>query len=353
MNCIEKAIASHSPDFSEQPRKVRKVCVDLIIQYLFRLNNYKTLSKGLREQLEEVNVATLLDHVTNKGYITKNIKMWLYAGAADQKDTRSIYMTRKFKIEKQDQNLGSMLSTKTERHLKKLARKYPAISLEDMDEILLAVRMATHVWCRKFLNKKTLFIMRSEKMTLQDMHNEILYKGFRGLYLMYPMFKSPLHAVNIAKRTMRNQGLNLIQSYTTQKRGKVIRSEDKVTFYSNTVSLSSYEPREGETDSVRAGSSQDIKNSDLHIDVKQFALGLRDKKKQMFVGLLMGIENQGFYDYLKKQKLLRKYDELPQAKFIDVCLDYLGVDRDKGYRFLHQMKQHFGGYSLTTPMPSV
>lgn len=342
LNSIEVAISRAHPPFGALARTVRKQTVDLVVQYLFRVINYKKLKNEANKLVKGLKTSKLLEVVTHNGYILKHIKLWLFHCAKRGKGTNSVSLRREFHIKEVDRNLGSMLGPKTWAYLAKLGRKYKGMSLTELEKVTSNIAIETSVYIRKFLNKKLLFIMRSQKIKLQDLENEVLYKGLRGLYLMLPRVESNLHATNIVKRTLKQRGLNLIQHYTTQKRATLIQNEDKTGFHSNTISLSAY--TSGENENVLSTLGLESGKSDLSFDVQRFCSTITSTKKKRFVNILMGGQDIDFDAYLKKERLITKYDELPVHKFLEVCFDFLDVSTTKGWKFVQDMQQYFVGY---------
>jgi hypothetical protein len=336
----------------------RQPLVDLFVRYLFRDINCQQLKKRVRKHLELVQawgqskglepfpalkVAEALDNVTNVGYLLQNLKLWLLACADQGKTTGAESLRIKYRIEDQDKHLGSMLSDRTWKRIRQLARKYGVKSLRKLDRLVSDIAQQTDAWTGKFLNRKLLFIMRSQKIPLQDFKHELLVHGMRALYLMLPMFDNTLHALNIVKRAIRQRGLNLIQHYTTQKRATLMRHGDG--FYSNTVSLESFvkDDHDHPLEYLPLGN---VINKDALIDIDHFYGRLKSSRQRKLVRLLLGLPSRNFTRYLEEHRLLTQQDSMPTDKFLHHCFDYLGVSKTKGMRFIQHMQQHFADYAL-------
>lgn len=337
MNHVEHVLRQYMT--SSVPAVNRRKAVDYVVRYLFRDLNAKTFKARLKQLDPDANVVGLFEHMSNDGYLIKNVKLWLLAVAEAKTTGKSVRLRRDFAIHDSDATIWDHLTVKARTVLRRAGRHsdIACISLAEMDALLVKIERSTHVWSRKFINRKMRFIMNAQHIKVNEIHSDLLCKAIRGLYLTWPFVDNELHAENVVKRTIRNQGLNFIDSCTTKKRQTVMKSEDNSgTFYSNTFSIDSMLPNT-ETDSGLIYEDQD---RDLRVDVRRYMSQLCEKRRT-FCQLLMGYDVPEFYAWLATNN--RKF--VRANKFLQTCCEFLDVPVPKAEEFLGQMRQHFAAYS--------
>jgi hypothetical protein len=149
-----------------------------------------------------------------------------------------------------------------------------------------------------------------------------------------------LHATNIVKRVIHNQGINMIHHYTTQKMGRLLQDQ-KGAFSAKVVGLDEANLN------VLAAPEQ---RSDLAVDLTRMMPTFKPKQ-QRFVELLCGAYCSDFTKWLTEQgykietneELL---DRLKIKQYMELALRYLDVPIDVGMRFIERLRKVLSPYSV-------
>jgi hypothetical protein len=172
------------------------------------------------------------------GYIQKWLKLYVYARVNGEKtDTDKL-------IDPFDKKLVTALLRSTNPKAVKLCKKctyyarqgYTPKSLATFDRVTHEVITELTVYCRKFVNKKFLFLTQSGQSGKDDIAQMLKEFGIYAIYKAYPVIKTTLHMTNIAKTAIHNRGINYIKEQTTTSRSRVTRGKDG-TFVGMVMSL--------------------------------------------------------------------------------------------------------------------
>lgn len=355
-NTIHKILSDNVEGYAELTVVAQRRCCSAVIGYLFRARNLRSLVQVLSNetcQKQSVKVS-----VFQNGYLLKNVKLWLFYCYRHKIATNNIFLgeeaaraSLKFEIRPEDIVLMDILDQETDRTLRQYAKKYKALTLEKLDATLVRIFQEIRTWCHKFIFRKLRFVMTSQSMTVHDIEYELIGKGIQGLMQMYPLVESFLHAVNIIKRTLHNHGINIITSYTHQKRARVLRGADE-TFYSNTVS---YDAIQSVVTAASNELIEDPKNNDLKIDVEKLCERLPHKKRYC-VRLLSGYECPLFTDWLRSIGKVRALasntdlqERIPAVEYMKLIFEYLKVPFEKGMAFINRLKELLNPYRHSEP----
>lgn len=356
-NTIHKILSDNVLGYSELTGIAQRRCCSAVIGYLFRAKNLRALVQTLSNetgQRQSIKVA-----VFQNGYLLKNVKLWLFYCYRHKIASNSIFLgeeaavaASKFEILSEDIVLLDIIDQETDKVLRRYARKYKALTLEKLDATLVRIFQEIRTWCHKFIFRKLRFVMTSQSMTVHDIEYELIGKGIQGLMQMYPLVESFLHAVNIIKRTLHNHGINIITSYTHQKRARVLKGADS-TFYSNTVS---YDAIQSVVDATNSEFIEGPRNDDLKMDVENLCKKLPHKKRYC-VRLLSGYECPLFTDWLRSLGKIRNnagsnaelQERLPALDYMRLIFEYLKVPFEKGMAFIRRLKDLFDPYRYQKP----
>lgn len=273
------------------------------------------------------------------GELVKNHKLWLFYVVKNKLDyPTALKLGRQWGVQLVDVRMLPLLTTQTMSYLRRLAKKFPALTLEKFDEAIVAIMRDTKVWLGKFVSKKLRFIVESQGLHRDDIEFELLSKGIQGLMVMYPCVETFLHATNVVKRVMHNQGINLIYHYTTQKAGRLTK-DGSGSFHSRVIALQDgYMKFEIDHD------------PELRMD---FGLAIHryEGKRRQFLELLSGVYSAEFTAFLVSNghKVESNEDLLGRSdvdKYIRLALEYLEVSVESGQKFLCSLRAQFLDHAI-------
>lgn len=223
------------------------------------------------------------------------------------------------------------LSRTTLRHVRKLRSTYKPMSHNELELLQEDCCRKLHTWLAKFTYRKMRFLQSQRLgLTLEDLQQELLYKALQGFTLMWPYVESPLHALNVMKRTAHNHGINLIKHYTREKNSVLVSTESSTT--SRMVSLD-------EIVDVAAPARDD----DLRIDIAN-ALKRYKGKKRLFIWLMAGRFSTRFSLWLGKAND-ELFERIAIKNYLKKVVKWLDISMDAAQRFLHKLSIDFAAYA--------
>lgn len=346
-NSVERIIRKYYPLYVALPQKDQRLLVNYSIQYVFKHISAAKFTSLVRDTVADKNfrVIELRRTLISKGYILKNLKLWLYFWYKD-KPAVNEKVLRSFGIKKMDETLHKQLDEPTLKMLAALAKKgYKAKGLYEFDSALeYAVTNSDYVtFVRKFVYRKMRFIFEMHGMDPDDICKKLTADGMQAAMFMYPKIESMEHFINIVKRTAHNSGINFIEKYTTKGRGR-LRSGAKLNEDSRIiVPLSSPEVKDFLA----------TNENGIHIDGKAYdslttclsVSRITDKytgKKKHFIKLLSGEYDANFSSYLKENKIRYDNDEYfgktDFDTYMNKALDFLQVPASSGIKFVNSLR---------------
>ncbi len=188
-------------------------------------------------------------------------------------------------------------------------------------------------WTKRFAWKKLRFISMYQQvgMSIEDIIAELQCSVISPYLLQWPNMTSDLHKVNVMKRIMHNNGINLIKQYTRFK----VSGTTSVAGTVNTRLVS--------TD-VLAELEAPVANRDLILDIKNLVLRYTGKKRQLLY-LLMGTYNSSFSAWLKQDndEAFRKWSF---GTYVKMCSKWLRVKLEAVHRFINSLRSHLLDYAI-------
>jgi len=209
---------------------------------------------------------------------------------------------------------------------------------------------------------KLRFLTVSSNTEFYDLHMELMCKALQTYIKMVPIQKSELHVANIIRTSLNNHTINMIKSYTTQKRARIINSGvkdgfgqtrfDLVTVSENQL-LKAFGVAEGEEiglDDLRdAGACFDderARDSELNFQSIIRRYGVTAKRKTL-LELLACQEHKRFSRFLRRRAKIDAskdnvdfYDTAGQEAYFDNVCRFLHLCEDKARKFVKEV-----GYS--------
>lgn len=312
------------------------------LMYLFRGFNYRTYGARVAKLTEvKPNVRAITDAMSRSGSVVKNLKVWVFYVVKHKLDYKaSLKLARKWDVSLRDVRAFGRIHRTVLAHLRKLAKQFNALTLEKLDGNIVSIMNETKTWMGKFVSRKLRFVIQSQGLHRNDIEHELVFKGIQGLLMMYPCVQTYLHATNVVKRVIHNQGINMIHHYTTQKVGR-LQVDGAGAFHSKVISLD-----EAQLNTIVAPET----SNDLKIELGR-ALTKYSGKRRRFIELICGAYCPEFTTFLAEtgykldtnEELL---DKLPSKDYMALALQHLNVSIKSGQAFLKELRAQFAPYSV-------
>lgn len=321
----------------------RAALYNATIMYLFRGHNYKSYAARLQKLQRgetKVDARAITEAIGRNGYVIKNLKLWIF-WTIKNKSERNVAAAkaRKWEVLRCDANALAALNTVTRSYLRRLASKYAALTLEKFDAHLIHIDNEIRTWLGKFVSRKLRFIYESQGLKRTDIEQELRYKGLQGLYMMYPCVQGALHAQNVVKRTIHNNGINMIYKATTMKAGRLIR-DPSGTFQSRVISLDAAQLHTQAAPETR---------TDVQLDFDRLCNKYTGKRLK-FLELLSGAYCEWFSHWIKTQGQRldndETFDKISPVAYTRLVADYLGVSAKSVATFLTELRTTLQPYKL-------
>lgn len=322
-----------------------KVLYNSLLMWLFRGLNYNALGSKLSKAAKTtVRTNDVTNALKSKGYVIKQYKVWVfYIVKHNLGYTEALALANKWGIHFDDVRAFVLIQPTTLAHLKRLAKKYVALSMESFNRTCEHIIRETYKSTRRFAWAKLRFIGNHQRagVDLDDLSSDMEEKGIQGMMLMYPLIETKTHAINIVKRIIRNTGMNLIQKYTRKKNAALTansegQNESRVLDIDNLP-----------VDSIPAA-EPDRKSSDLFLDFKRL-LTKYTGGKRIFLSLLSGIHSAKFSLWLAEVKGIATpndelIDRLQPSRYMDLCREYMKLTKETCDRFIGTIRDTLKAY---------
>lgn len=198
---------------------------------------------------------------------------------------------------------------------------------------------------------KMRFIVKSENLEFQDLHNEVMSKVYTSLVSLVPTTECFEYIVNYMKRSAHNHVINMIKAATTQKRGRLVNvgkdKHDQHQFSMLCSSFSQLNIVDDEGNSVELeGEDHSFSSFELKYSINEVVnqLGKRPRK-QRFITILMGHDDAEFTKWLKQKSIARESEDHVDVQnrtdpsvFNKYVADFLRLTSSNLDRFLASLK---------------
>jgi hypothetical protein len=357
-NSLEKHLKKFYPGYYKLPGATQKLLLNYCVQYLFRFISAAKFNVLVRKATgdSKTRLIEMRRSLTSDGYLAKNIKVWLYY-LYKEKPKVSKNILREFEIQKCDHYLHRHLNIETITLIEKLCRKgYKAKTLKEIDQIYTYVLEEDDSyegitkWTSRFVGRKMRFIADRFSETVNDMVNALKADGLESIMFVYPRIESLEHCINICKRAIHNDGINLIERHTSETRGRITMNADgsanlKLEPLHSPNVIQALENGDNHfVCSSLEGSS--VSNLDLRLSV-QSILSQYSGSRRRFIHLITGEFDEAFSKFLKDKnpKLLSSNDQYFDRVAFDIylrqVLDYIGVSEELGLQLIEELKIKF------------
>lgn len=291
------------------------------LRYVFGLITKAQLLKAL-----SASDGLVAEALCKNGDFLKNDKLFLYAylkhGKAD---------SASFGISFDDALLLSSVAS----YLSALDTSKPAYSLRAMDTLTQCL-FSKHIadWMGKFISKKLRFLVMSYGVSASDLKSDMLYAGILSIYKTYPQFDSPLHAINIAKRSMHNEAFRIVGYHTKACRNALYKEPDG-QFQSRLI------PWDALSNDLRTNDFDRVEQEDACQSVRQL-LGQVEPKHRRFLDLALGTADRAFSDYLGVDNDDAVHS-MPYKRYLNAVTRFLGLSAAETKECFSKCAHFLGG----------
>ena len=308
----------------------------LVIEYFFGLKSQRAITDEALTRFS-VDLTEPIARIKLTGNGT-TFKLWLFYAAKNKLDNvASVRTARRWGVVKKDIREGMRLPRTFIRQLANLP--YDAMTLVQFQSIQAMVCKETEQWRKKFAYRKLRFVYQGNGMEQDDIVHELMVHGLRSLGVTYPRIDSELHAVNIAKRSMHNQGMTIIKAATTEKSRRIVNTNGGFESVVTTIT-------EVQANTLPCyAATQAFVNLDYK-NLEERILGNLSGKKRLFVELLGGRPNLSFDAFLSTRRKSEvnsenATDKLSRSAHIDLIAEFIQVSPVKCNALLDKIKRTY------------
>lgn len=305
--------------------------------YLFRGCWSSDLTQTFRKWDSEFQISPYRSELTHSGYMLQNVKFWLFTGK----------IQKGFKIHREDKVLLDVCasSSRIQKQLASLREEYKAVPLNKVHQFLHDSYPEVHKYSTRLVHAKLSFIVKSFNLEAQDLVTDIMAEGLRSFYLTYPGLESKEHGIRLLKRSIHNHAINLIHSFTAQKRKRLIST--KTGYASQVLSWEDYISKDvsnpdGTSDCVDLVVKEVHKTSDLKMSVETLLSRVGEMEVKA-MRLLMGDVDQKFTAFLMDEGYLDEdetnEDLSEDDEYVSLVWEFLGLKGNRRKQFIRQLKQ--------------
>ena len=323
------------------PTENHKYLRAVAVAYAFGIVKFVDLRNALqRIGWEDDRPSVLSKQFKNDRVLNKTAKVYLMLVASgDSSAARKVPLSNKDKTQ-----LRAVLSYPTiGRRVAALAHNHKVWTEGELDRRVAAV--LTHPnftnYLKRFTFRKHRFLA-AHGQQLDDIESQIIEFCVHSLYRSYPNFTDMMHMLNVAKRSARHHGINIIYDNTRQKRN-VYLGQDQAG--RQTMMVVSYDDPNVQTflDSQSRGtadqSAPEIESAERSMCFDSLGSKLRSGQ-QRFLKLVRGQYDAEFSAWLGERNDVMIHEWSFDQTLATVC-DYLGVTKKAASRFVTTLRCHF------------
>lgn len=205
--------------------------VPAMFAYLFYRIDQKTFLKHIEDNdlvTDRREAMRVKDAMRVNGYIMKNCKLYAWACWTARRNEATLPSAKSFGVHPKDAVVLRRLNLA---HLDKARGKlapYECWSLDtfnaNTERMLESPELTNYIG--KFVSKKMSFLIKSYGETRHDLETQLSETALLAWYKQYPRFDSELHAINVAKAAIHNDGHTMITSLSSKSRQRLTRNSD-------------------------------------------------------------------------------------------------------------------------------
>lgn len=373
MNTIGKLISILDPDFLLLGRQQKFDLVMTTVLYSFRAIQSQQLTEVFATHLKWPGKKVMEYRATLKlkGYLQKNLKMYLYQEVAEGRADRKAFEV----LEDDAKFFKAALKKEADpsvKALRKVCKSYALLghaprSLRAFDEGVARVCPDLLTAIQKFVNVKFKFLTQSSQLTKDEIEKDLLIAAIYGIYRAYPEIENLKHLYNIGFQSMHNRGVNVLKEQTTKSRVRLLREEDgsftgrllslntaaldtmfsQASGYSNGGSIITCNALMSDITGASAEhmrpDDMSIPNSDLKDSVDKLMSRLTGTALRL-VTILMGEPDEEFSLHLggPNEDLIEVMD---RKAYVVAAYKFLGIPKSRANRFHHRLRSFLSGYA--------
>lgn len=210
------------------------------------------------------------------------------------------------------------------------------------------------------ISKRLTFVRRAFNMTRDEFMSELIIHALRAYYKSAPSHTTELHQLNYLRTAISNKALNMIDSYVSQKRQRLVNmgsdNGDNAKFVLTMVAESQLPTNsEGEVQSI--DNMMDAEYLLLSSDKQEFSLSVdrllvkySNKKRGFILAVFCGKEINCFAEWLRQKRILRATDKTSQDilaakspnETMELVSEFIGVSVGTIEKTLRELANELG-----------
>lgn len=201
---------------------------------------------------------------------------------------------------------------------------------------------------RGMTNKKLKFLTYSNNIQNSDFHCDCICKAITTFNKLMPTSQTPLYVQNYVKRAVTNHVQNIIKSFNTQKRERMIKGKPDgfggydypIMVLSENQFAKNFEINYDSLEMEQSRSnSEELEDSTLNYWSLLKHYG-NTKKRKEFILLMSGFRNEKFTRWLHNNKVCKNRDNeelflrLDRKRYCKYVCEYMRIEYTTGIKFL-------------------
>lgn len=359
MSQLETVVSKNLAGWADLPRKDQLAVCSAVLAYTFRHETSSGLTSAVKKIDPDLKVKPVRMAVMGNGFVLNHLKCFTYAQAVTGKVRGG-----QFGLSDRDSQIARYaLRTYPgfQESLKGLhSRGYKMTTPQNLSALVGHVIKEVDDYTSKFVYKKLRFVYQSQGLEPHDIKQDLFSWATYAVLRAYPQYESRLHAVNIAKQVIHNQGINLILSTASEGKQRISSNADG-TFGSKVLPLhligtgaflehSSYLSQcnylVSSIDGSSAGGST-VDNIQDRFELKRSVTSvyrsIEDPRLRRLMKLWSGEWDDGFSAYLGVSND-DWFEEVPASQYLIECAKYLQIPGREAKIFLETLRGHLKDY---------
>lgn len=317
---------------------------------------HKKLSSVVDFSELEISASQLRILLSETGYVMLNLRYYsaYLAGYRGLTSLVAEELYSRYDLCRCDARLAykAILAQRTtlKKYLTSKRQNYKDYSCEEFNKVRTGFSVYAeelNPYIRRITEKKLRFVYKFNNLDRRDFHSELTISAIRAYYKAQPTNKSYMHMLNYLKASVKNKTVNIIQSYTTEKRQTLVRhgEGDSAVYVLNIEAESqSLALANNATDGDYGTNFDNNVLEDAHVKpVTEFELSVqklltryKKTKKGFILKVFLGMEVERFTEWLKSKRTIRSVDRTGQDFLSELtypdrlkCLaEFIGNDVD-------------------------
>lgn len=280
-------------------------------------------------------------------YTNLDLKLFILRLASGSFDRRSARLIAdEYDVSNRDFHILFTLMTENAwfiRAVSKYSRTVPidrhSLCIRNIDATFNSLYPSVLSYIKHVTYSKLRFLVKSTNSEFSEYHSELSAKLAQAYYSIVPTKMSEAHLRNYLKRVVHHHAMNMIDSGTTQKRGRLISEEraDGSRQFSMLCLSQNQMPLISEETTDVDGVDDSSEKFELQFSISEVLDQAKlHSTKYRFLTLLLGQEDPAFSDFLKS-KGISKFDEdnvdvqnrIDSNTYTELISEHLRISRSK------------------------